>query len=140
MQSLINGNTVTHAFRLKPGQDLFNGIREFVQEHQIEAGFIITCVGSLTRFNLRFANQSEGNTGNGYFEIVGLSGTVSRNGDHIHMSISDSDGKTIGGHLLSDNIVYTTAEIVLGEITDLVFTREKDGTTPWEELNIRTRS
>ena len=140
MQSLINGNTVSHAFRLKPGQDLFNGIREFVQEHQIEAGFIITCVGSLTRFNLRFANQSEGTSGNGHFEIVSLSGTVSKNGNHIHMSISDSDGKTIGGHLLIDNIIYTTAEIVIGENTDLIFTREKDGTTPWEELNIRTKA
>ena len=140
MQSLINGNTITHAFRLKPGQDLLIGMSEFVQERQIEAGFIITCVGSLTRFNLRFANQSEGTTDNGYFEIVSLSGTVSKNGNHIHMSISDSDGKTLGGHLLDDNLIYTTAEIVLGENRDLVFTREKDGTTPWEELIIRTKA
>ena len=140
MQSLIPGNTVTHAFRLKPGQDLLFGIREFVLEHQIEAGFIITCVGSLTRFNLRFANQSDGTSDKGYFEIVSLSGTVSKNGNHIHMSISDGDGKTIGGHLLDDNLIYTTAEIVLGENRGLVFTRENDGTTPWEELIIRTKA
>jgi len=39
-------------------------------------------------------------------------------------------------HLLADNIIYTTAEIVLGDDTQLIFTREKDGTTSWEELQV----
>ena len=64
-------------------------------------------------------------------------GTVSISGSHLHLSISDSTGKTIGGHLLEDNLVYTTAEIVIGESKNLLFTREKDGTTPWEELQIK---
>jgi len=33
--------------------------------------------------------------------------------------------------------VYTTAEIVIGESSNLLFTREKDGSTPWEELQIQ---
>ena len=77
---------------------------------------------------------------NGHFEIVSLSGTVSINGDHLHMSISDSTGKTTGGHLLEGNIIYTTAEIIIGENKDLVFTREKDGTTSWPELQIRKKT
>jgi predicted DNA-binding protein with PD1-like motif len=52
------------------------------------------------------------------------------------MSISDSTGKTIGGHLLDGCKIYTTAEIVIGESSELVFKREKDGTTPWEELQV----
>lgn len=131
--------SVIHPFRLKPGQDLKKGIEKYVQEHHIEAGYIITCAGSLTDYNIRFANQPEGSGGNGHFEIVSLTGTVSTHGSHIHISISDSTGKTIGGHLLDDNIIYTTAEIVIGESPDYIFTREKDGSTPWEELRVKRK-
>lgn len=55
------------------------------------------------------------------------------------MSISDSSGRTTGGHLLDDNIIYTTAEIVIGESAQFIFTREKDTTTPWEELQINKK-
>ena len=129
----------THAFRLKPGTDLKKEIETYVKANNIKAGWIATCAGSLTQCHIRFANQPEGTKGSGHFEIVSLSGTVSANGSHIHISISDSTGKTIGGHLLDSNLVYTTAEIVLQEDDDLVFAREKDGTTPWEELQIRKR-
>ena len=95
----------THAFRLKPGQDLKKEIEAFVQANRIEAGWIMTCVGSLTQAHLRFANQPAGTKETGHFEIVSLVGTVSINGSHLHMSISDSTGKTTGGHLLADNII-----------------------------------
>lgn len=128
-----------HAFRLKPGQDLKKEIAAYVQLHKIEAGWIVTCVGSLTQYNLRFANMPDSKKANGHFEIVSLVGTVSINGSHLHLSVSDSTGQTIGGHLLDENIVYTTAEIVIGEGQQLVFTREKDGTTKWEELQVKPK-
>jgi uncharacterized protein len=134
-----NNLVKTHAFRLKPGADLRKEIETFVKQNKINAGWIATCAGSLTQYNIRFANQPNGTTGEGHFEIVSLSGTASANGSHLHISVSDSTGKTIGGHLLDNNIVYTTAEIVLQEDESLVFTREKDGTTPWEELQIRKK-
>ncbi|HVF82271.1 MAG TPA: PPC domain-containing DNA-binding protein [Flavisolibacter sp.] len=129
----------THAFRLKPGADLRKEIDAFIKTSNIKAGWISTCVGSLTGYNIRFANQPEGSKSTGHFEIVSLVGTLSVNGSHIHISVSDSTGTTIGGHLLDSNIVYTTAEIVLQEDDDFVFTREKDGTTPWEELQIKKK-
>jgi predicted DNA-binding protein with PD1-like motif len=126
----------THAFRLKPGQDLKQGIEAMVNEKKITAGWISTGVGSLTKYNIRFANQPEGSSDSGHFEIVSLTGTVSVNGSHLHISISDSTGKTIGGHLLEGSTIYTTAEIVILSSNDLHFKREKDGTTPWEELQV----
>jgi predicted DNA-binding protein with PD1-like motif len=129
----------THAFRLKPGDDLRNEIEAYVKTANIKAGWISTCVGSLTAYNIRFANQPEGSKGTGHFEIVSLVGTLSVTGLHIHISLSDSTGKTTGGHLLDSNIVYTTAEIIIQEDDDFVFTREKDGSTPWEELQIKKK-
>lgn len=131
--------TASHAFRLKPGQDLKQSIDSFVKAKNIQAGWIATCVGSLTEYNIRFANQEKGYSDKGHFEIVSLVGTLSVNGSHIHLSISDSTGKTIGGHLLAGCKVYTTAEIVISEAANLIFTREKDDSTPWEELQIKKK-
>lgn len=130
----------TYALRLKPGEDLKQQLEAFVAEQQIQAGWMITCVGSLTQYHLRFANQPEGSKANGHFEIVSLTGTLSVNGSHLHMSVSDRTGRTIGGHLLDGNLVYTTAEIIIGESKELVFIREQDGTTEWKELQINKRT
>jgi predicted DNA-binding protein with PD1-like motif len=134
-----NQDHTFHAIRLKPGEDLRTSIQKFVNDNQINAGWISSCAGSLVNYSIRFANQQEGNKGSGHFEIVSLSGTLSVNGSHIHLIISDSTGKTIGGHLLEGCIVYTTAEIIIGESKKLVFKREKDGTTPWDELQIEKK-
>ena len=132
-------NNKVYVFRLTPGEDLRKSIETIVKEKNITAGWINTCVGSLTDYTIRFANQQEGISGSGHFEIVSLTGTVSVNGSHLHICISDSDGKTIGGHLLEGCKIYTTAEIVIGFTTVYEFKRKKDGTTEWEELQVNEK-
>jgi uncharacterized protein len=127
----------THVFRLMPGDNLRKGIEAVVKQKGIVAGWIGCGVGSLTSYHIRFANQSKGMQAEGYFEIVSLMGTISVNGWHIHISISDDKGQTIGGHLLDGNVIYTTAEIVIVEAEGLVFRREKDETTGWNELVVK---
>ena len=124
----------THAFRLKPGDDVKQEIDALVAGKGIKAGYIATAVGSLTHYNVRFAN---GDSATGHFEVVSLVGTVSVHGSHLHISVADGDGKMIGGHLQDGNKVYTTLEMVVVETKDLVFARENDGSTPWKELVIR---
>ena len=89
----------TYTFRLKPGEDLFDSIESFIAEKKIEAGCILSSVGSLTHAALRLANREYLSEYDGHFEIVSMIGTVSTNGSHIHIAISDGDGMTIGGHL-----------------------------------------
>ena len=133
---MVSQLITTHAFRLIPGQDLLEAINSIAQSENILAGCVITCVGSLTNYNIRFANESTGSTGKGHFEIIYLSGTVSSNGSHLHIGISDSQGNLIAGHLLPGNIIYTTAEIILGELAGLEFQRMLDSSTGWKELQI----
>ena len=133
----MNQSDKTYAFRLKPGQDLKLSLDSFVKANQLEAAWIQTAVGSLTDYHIRFANQPNGNKDTGHFEIVSLVGTLSVNGSHIHISVSDTTGKTIGGHLLEGNKIYTTAEIVIGSSNQFQFKREEDGTTPWKELQVK---
>lgn len=111
-------------FRLKPGQDLFDSIEEVLKENKIEAGCILSSVGSLTHATLRLANRDYYNEYEGHFEIVSMTGTVSIHGSHLHVAISDGNGVTIGGHLVSGCKIYTTAEIVLAIFDDVVYKRE----------------
>jgi uncharacterized protein len=129
----------TYAIRLKPGMDLKKSIQAFVNEKKLHAAWIATCAGSLTNYSIRFANQQKSDSGSGHFEIVSLTGTLSDNGSHMHISISDSTGRTIGGHLQEGCIIYTTAEIIIQSTDKLLFKRAKDGTTLWEELQVEEK-
>ena len=70
------------------------------------------------------------------FEIVSITGTLSEDGVHIHISVSDELGNTIGGHLKDGCIVNTTAEIVLNIFDNINFRREYDEKTGYGELVI----
>ena len=71
-------------------------ISRFVKKQKIEAGLVLSCVGSLTNFAIRFANEDDALDEEGYYEIVSLSGTISVNGSHLHIAVSDEEGDTVG--------------------------------------------
>jgi len=126
-----------YTFRLAPDQDLFESIERVIKEKNIEAGCILSCVGSLTHVTLRLANRESYSEYVGYFEIVSMTGTVSTHGSHLHISVSDEDGKTIGGHLVSGCKIFTTAEIVLAVFDDVIYKRELlENDSGYEELVI----
>jgi len=138
-QPAMQSAATTFTFRLRPHQDLKQGIAEVARTHQIDAGVIVTCVGSLEQYHLRFANQEQGTRARGHFEIVSLTGTFSQTGMHLHLAVSDSTGRTIGGHLLDENLIYTTAEITVAILTDIRFTRETDPTYGYPELWVKKK-
>ena len=127
------------ALRLSPGQDLKTALDAFAREKQLHAGFVITCVGSLRKAVIRPADQQEPLVREQKFEIVSLVGTFSPDGSHLHIALSDGTGATIGGHLLEGNLIYTTAEIVVGEAEGVIFRRELDAKTGYGELSIYER-
>lgn len=135
----IDSGLRVYAFRLVPGQDLKQGMLAFVREKGLRAPVILTGVGSLTEVNLRFAGQKDGVARTGPFEIVSLVGLLDSERGHVHISVSDQAGVTIGGHLMDGSRVYTTAEIVIGEMTESVFGRERDETYGYRELVVRSR-
>ncbi|KAG7460631.1 hypothetical protein MATL_G00200780 [Megalops atlanticus] len=127
-----------HALRLGPGEELLSSLVAFVEERKLKAPFIITCVGSVIKATLRLANATADNTNqvvhlNERFEIVSLVGTLNKEA-HLHICLADKEGKTIGGHVLGDLEVFTTAEVIIGEASDLSFSREMDERTGFPEL------
>ncbi len=136
--SCQQNNVETYALRLKPGMDLKQEMAEFVKTNQLQSASISTCVGSLRELTIRPANQKTLLHLQGHYEIVSLTGTFADKGEnnHIHISVSDSTGYTIGGHLVDGNIIYTTAEIVLLNNKGINFTRVKDPETTYYELEV----
>lgn len=124
------------AIRLKPGEDLKQSLLRYCIDQKIDAACVLSCVGSLRQAAIRFANQPEGTVFEQPLERVSLEGTLSLTVVHLHIAVSDSEGRVIGGHLMDGSNIYTTAEIVLGIVPNVLFKREIDPLTGYRELTI----
>ena len=143
MLSLALGSAMMHALRLRPGDELMSSLKQYCSENNLRAAYIATCVGSLKAATLRLANAdrdrpNEIKTYDQRFEIVSVVGTISCEGAHIHLGLADATGAGVGGHLISAT-VFTTAEIVLGEVPGLAFERRFDDATGFKELSVERR-
>jgi uncharacterized protein len=128
---------VVETIRLKPSEDLYEGLNGFLVREKIEAAFVITCVGSLKEVNIRYANQETYTSLSGHFEILSLVGTLSINGTHLHITVADGEGNCKGGHLSNGSKIYTTAEIVIGILPNVSYLRELDSTYGYKELVVK---
>ena len=113
-----------------------------MERSQLRAGFILSCVGSLSRARVRMPTPpgppDAFRTFNGSLEIVSLVGTLCPDGVHVHVSLSRSDGSCVDGHLVTGCEVHTTAELVIGEADHLEFRRPLDLATGYGELSVHT--
>jgi uncharacterized protein len=136
MADAVMGGSLFHALRLAPGQDLKQALQDLAQTQPIQAGIVLTAVGSLQQAALRFAGQPQATVLSGPFELVSLVGTLSVEGLHLHGAIADAQGRTLGGHIMEGCLVYTTAEIVVAEVPHTLFRRQIDACTGYRELVI----
>jgi len=135
----MNSKFVSYSFRLIPGQDLKTELFRIAKENNLKAAAIVSVVGSLQKLTLRLADGKQVTSFEGFHEIASMTGTLSAEAMHVHLSASDKTGKTTGGHLVEGNPIYTTCELVLIEQTDIQFLREKDPTYGYLELVVRPR-
>jgi predicted DNA-binding protein with PD1-like motif len=123
--------------RLKPGDDLRLALEHWMSRQDAQAGCLISGIGSLSVAQLRLAGRQERTSFTGDLEILSLAGTLSVEGAHLHISLADSDGAVIGGHLCTGSLVRTTAELVVGLLPAWEFRRLPDPDTGHAELQIR---
>ncbi|AWI82741.1 DNA-binding protein [Alloyangia pacifica] len=121
------------ALRLLPGADLRQALEQAFAAEREHAGFIVACVGSLSKVSLRPAGLDSPLALEVTLEIVSLSGTFSEHGPHLHIAVSDSSGAMLGGHLLEGSLVRTTVEVVIG-LAPVHFRRMIDPRTGYPEL------
>ncbi|MBR7959783.1 DNA-binding protein [Burkholderia vietnamiensis] len=126
-----------HPLRLVPGDDMRASIEQALRRLDAYAGFVIQGIGSLSVAQLRFAGIDAPSELRGNLEILTLAGSVAPDGAHLHMSVSDAQGRVWGGHVASGCVVRTTAEILLVLLPAHRFSREPDAGTGFNELVIR---
>lgn len=139
MRSGNSSDRGTTLVRLRPGEDLRLSLTRIAKLRRLKAAVILSGVGSLTQANLRFAGRPEGMVLTGPFEIVSITGTVSRDGLHVHLAIADADGATFGGHLMPGCKVHTTCELALMELAGWRMRRAFDAATGYRELQATRR-
>jgi len=128
-----------HAFRVKPGQELFAEIARYCRENKITSGIIIGIVGSAEKARISFLEALPAKYTprdfTGPMEIVAAQGSVAlKDGEtllHIHIQLSTKDA-CWGGHLVEATI-FSSAEVVIGEL-DYQLHRQLDSYTGNNEL------
>ncbi|MCH7228808.1 PPC domain-containing DNA-binding protein [Haloferula sp. A504] len=126
----------TFPLRLPPGADLKAALDALVIEKGWSAAVVLTGIGSLDLATIRFADRDVATPISGPLEILSLGGTLSAGGSHLHIAVSDGDGRVVGGHLKEGATVRTTAEIVMGILPGWEFCREMDPATGYLELSV----
>jgi predicted DNA-binding protein with PD1-like motif len=94
-------------------------------------------LGSLRGARLRPAAEDAPLVLEGPLELLTLSGTLTRDGVHLHASVADGAGRVRGGHLLPGALVRTTAELVLLPLEGWRAGRRTDPRTGYRELQVR---
>lgn len=126
----------TLPLRLHPGQDLRAALAAVPAAHGMQAAFVLQGIGSLSVAQLRLAGANQPTELRGDLEILTLAGSLAPDGAHLHISVADSAGRVLGGHVGAGCLVRTTAELLLVLLPAHRFGREADATTGYAELAI----
>jgi predicted DNA-binding protein with PD1-like motif len=123
--------------RLSPGDDLKLALEAHFSASGLGAAFVVAGIGSLDRAAVRYAGEPDAALIEGRYEILSLQGSLSIDGAHLHIAVSDAQGRVSGGHVRPGCRIATTAEILIAVLPGLRFAREDDAATGYPELVIR---
>ena len=128
-----------HVFRVKPDQELATAIIAYCRRKNITSGVVIGIIGSLENARLNYLVELPGKyvpvDYTGPLEIVSAQGSLALKDNevilHVHIQLSSQEG-CYGGHLAGAT-VFSTAEVVIGEL-DYQLQRYTDDYTGLNEL------
>ena len=126
LRSLGTSLMQTLPVRLVPGDDLRAALETIARDQGIGAAFVMQGIGSLSVANLRYAGLDQPTRLDGDLEILTLAGSLSADGAHLHMAVSNAEGRVVGGHVSPGCIVRTTAEILIVCLDGVRFSRDLD--------------
>lgn len=123
--------------RLQPGADLRHALEQQAGALPGGSAFVVAGIGSLSHLSIRLAAVQEETRVSGSFELISLSGTLSVNGAHLHMSVADESGQVMGGHVGYGNVIRTTAEVLVVALEGWQLSRAPDPATGYQELQVK---
>lgn len=123
--------------RIPAGADLRAVLAAVPARHGVDAAFVVQGIGSLCVAMIRCAGRPDLTELRGDLEILTLGGSLSPDGPHLHISVSDADGRVTGGHMGPGCVVRTTAEVLVALLPGYRFSREDDPATGFKELCVK---
>lgn len=81
-----------HVLRMLPGEDVGAMLETWNEERSSEAASLVSALGSVSKATIYSGGRSEGTVVEGDLEVCAPSGTFSRHGMHLHISVADADG------------------------------------------------
>ncbi len=121
--------------RLPHGEDLITSIEDFCKDASIQMA-TFSVIGAVSSVTIGSYDQKQQvyvtSMEKSPLEIINCTGNVSlKDGNpiiHAHIVLCDEQGKTIGGHLFSETIIFA-GEIELQELKGTPMERSYDNTT-----------
>ena len=128
-----------HVFRVKPDRELPDAIIDYCRQNKLTSGIVLGIIGSLNNARLNYLVELPGRyvpiDYHGPLEIVSAQGSIALKDHeivlHVHIQLSSREG-CCGGHLAAAT-VFSTAEVVIGEL-DYQLQRYTDDITGLNEL------
>ena len=135
--------------RLRPGTDLFTGIRAACEKHGVKGGVISCVFGSLQKCCLGYVRPTaEPHMKSGLdlirlpgpIEFSSAQGTISETKEggifiHIHGVVADRHNRCFAGHFIEgENIVLANLEVAIAEVVGMRMGREIEPELGWELL------
>jgi predicted DNA-binding protein with PD1-like motif len=135
--------------RILPGSDVVESIAVVCKEEGIDAGIVVSCLGTLQKASLLFVVPSRNKVGATYgeplklegpLEFLGAQGAVGREEDgeifvHLHGLMCDKHGAVHGGHLVKgESPVLITCEVSVIPAEGVSLVRRMDPEVGWKVL------
>ena len=99
--------------KLTPGSDLRLSLEELARTQHL-SGFVLGVVGNLSRAAFQCPGQPQPTVLEGDLEVITLNGTLSPEGVHLHLSLSDGACQVWGGHLEPGTLVQKGVDLLVG--------------------------
>ena len=123
-QKLFAGAEVQEIYRIRldRGDLLLESLLDFIKQHDVQDGALLTAVGSLQECTFHAVTTLDPKpvqhftTRKGAMEILNINGIIAGGEPHFHMTLSDTKG-AFGGHLEKGCKVLYRAELTLAKFS-----------------------
>ena len=115
--------------KLTPGSDLRLSLEELARTQHL-SGFVLGVVGNLSRAAFQCPGQPQPTVLEGDLEVITLNGTLSPEGVHLHLSLSDGACQVWGGHLEPGTLVQKGVDLLVGVLDQAQQVADNSKATP----------
>lgn len=120
---VFSGSRIEEVIRLRLDRDdlLLETIMDTIKKHNIQDGAVLSAAGTLQVCTFHAVKsmaakpEQKFTTKQGPLEILNINGIIAAGEPHLHMTLGDTSGGAIGGHLENGCKVLYRAEITIAK-------------------------